>query len=178
MSEQWPRYEVFKQDRDGGPIRNVGSVHAPDDELALGNARDVFARRPACVALWVIPADLILSQTAEQLANDLPEPGDGPGQKRSFAVFSKESHRQTMTYVDYIGTVQAHSAMEAIGLGHKAEKIEGIVWWACPEESIRRSAPEEREEFAAATSKLFRMPNQYHTVFTMQQIRRAEEGVE
>ena len=31
---------------------------------------------------------------------------------------------------------------------------------------------------AAATSKLFRMPNQYHTVFTMQKIRRGEEGDE
>ncbi len=39
MTDQWPRFEVFKQDKVDGPIRNVGSVHAPDAELALLNAR-------------------------------------------------------------------------------------------------------------------------------------------
>ena len=179
MIDQWPRYEVFKQDREGGPIRNVGSVHAPDEELALGNARDVFARRPACVALWVIPATDIVSQTMEQRDSALPEPDDFLGELGAFAVFSKQSHRQMMTYVDYVGTVQARSAAEAIRQGHQVfGETAGIVWWACPEESIRRSSSEEVAGYAAATSKLFRMPNQYHTVFTMQQIRRAEEGDE
>ncbi len=63
-------YEVFKQDRPDGPFRNVGSVHAPDAELALVNARDVFARRPSCVALWVVPDDAILRRTAEELTRE------------------------------------------------------------------------------------------------------------
>jgi hypothetical protein len=40
------RFEVFQQERPGRPHRNIGSVHAPDVEMALLNARDVFARRP------------------------------------------------------------------------------------------------------------------------------------
>ena len=44
---QWPLYEVFEQERPGQPHRNAGAVHAPDPELALQNARDVFVRRYA-----------------------------------------------------------------------------------------------------------------------------------
>jgi ring-1,2-phenylacetyl-CoA epoxidase subunit PaaB len=63
-------YEVFKQEREGAPFRNVGSVHAPDAEMALMNARDVFARRPACHSLWVVPDAAILRRP--QLQEPLP----------------------------------------------------------------------------------------------------------
>src|SRR5690606_36949825 len=69
---QWPRFEVFQQVRPDTPFHNVGSVHAPDAELALQNARDVFVRRPQTVTLWVVPADRILMKTREELA---AEPG-------------------------------------------------------------------------------------------------------
>jgi len=32
----------------------VGSVHAPDPQMALQMARDQFARRLECVSLWVV----------------------------------------------------------------------------------------------------------------------------
>ncbi|MBX7252345.1 MAG: hypothetical protein K1X50_10200, partial [Candidatus Promineofilum sp.] len=102
MNDQWPRYEVFKQERDGGPFRNVGSVHAPDAEMALLNARDVFARRPACRGLWVVPAAAIVAYTAGDA-----EPPDTPGPLEAYAVCGKQSERQAMTYVDYLGRVEA-----------------------------------------------------------------------
>jgi ring-1,2-phenylacetyl-CoA epoxidase subunit PaaB len=176
MIDQWPRYEVFKQERAGGPFRNVGSVHAPDAELALMNARDVFARRPACTGLWIVPAESILSRTAEEQTHDGLEPDAALAERVTYAVFCKQSQRQTMTYVDYMGTAEARSAAEAILLASEAFQVEGIVWWACPEAVIMRSDTTDVADFTAATSKLFRMPNQYHTVFTMQQIRRAEDG--
>ncbi len=61
---QWPRFEVFLQDRDGRSHKNVGTIHAADGEMALLNARDVYARRPDCVSLWVIASNQILSKTA------------------------------------------------------------------------------------------------------------------
>ena len=67
---QWPRYEVFQQSRPGGPYQSVGSVHAPDAEIALQNARDVFVRRPQTVSLWVVPAEQILARTQEELEED------------------------------------------------------------------------------------------------------------
>ena len=168
MNDQWPRYEVFKQERDGGPFRNVGSVHAPDAEMALLNARDVFARRPACRGLWVVPAAAIVAYTA----GDAEPPGT-PGPLEAYAVCGKQSERQAMTYVDYLGRVEARSAAEAL----RAAPALGAarIWWVFPERAISRSDPEDAPGLEAATGKLFRLPNQYHTVFTMQKIRRGDE---
>ena len=35
---------------------HVGSLHAPDAEMALRNARDIYTRRQEGVSLWVVPA--------------------------------------------------------------------------------------------------------------------------
>jgi ring-1,2-phenylacetyl-CoA epoxidase subunit PaaB len=175
MTDQWPRYEVFKQDKAGRPHRNVGSVHAPDAELALLNARDVFARRPACYSLWVVPAEAILQRTAEELAAALDEGQPSGDSHIQFAVFSKQSQRQGMTYVDYVGEVTARSPEEALRLGvERFNEPPGVVWWVCPEHLIHQSEAEDVAGFEAATGKRFRLPNQYHTVFTMQKIRRSE----
>lgn len=179
MTDQWSRFEVFKQDRSGGPFRNVGSVHAPDAELALANARDVFARRPACVALWVVPAAVIVARTAEEIREKgrKREGEKGDVESIQYAVFSKQSQRQSMTYVDYVGEVAARSPEEALLATAAADAdTENNVWWVCPAQAIVRSDPDDLPGLKAATGKLFRMPNQYHTVFTMQKIRRGEEG--
>ncbi len=51
---QWDTYEVFHQSKRGEPHEHVGAVHAPDPDMALQMARDQFARRMACVSLWVV----------------------------------------------------------------------------------------------------------------------------
>ncbi len=58
---QWPLWEVFTQAGEGKPHEHAGSVHAPDAELALQNARDVYTRRGEAVSLWVVPADAIVA---------------------------------------------------------------------------------------------------------------------
>ena len=179
MTDQWLKYEVFKQDRPGGAFHNVGSVHAPDAEMALMNARDVFARRPACVALWVVADAAIARRTAEELLGENPPEIEGEGDSIQYAVFSKQSQRQGMTHVDYVGEVGARSSEEALRVAAETfNETPGIVWWACPIDAIVAGDPDDLPGLAAATSKLFRLPNQYHTVFTMQKIRRGEEGDE
>ena len=171
---QWPRYEVFKQARAGEPHRNVGSVHAPDAEMALLNARDVFARRPSCLSLWVVPAAAVVAWNVVE-----PPPPETPGAAQAYAVCAKRGHKQAMTYVDYLGAVQATSPAEALRLAPAAFAApDALVWWVFAEAAISRSAPEDAAGFAAATGKVFRLPNQYHTVFTMQKIRRGDEGDE
>ena len=54
-SDEWPLWEVFTQAKTGAPHEHAGSVHAPDAEIALQNARDVYARRGSVVSLWVAP---------------------------------------------------------------------------------------------------------------------------
>ena len=47
-------WEVFRQEKDGGPMRHGGSVMAPDAELATHYARELFGRRQESVRLWIV----------------------------------------------------------------------------------------------------------------------------
>ena len=56
MSGDWPLWEVFVRAKGGLSHRHVGSVHAPDPEIALRHARDTYTRRMEGVSLWVLPS--------------------------------------------------------------------------------------------------------------------------
>ena len=47
-------WEVFRQEKDGDPMRHGGSVMAPDAELAIHYARELYGRRQESVRLWVV----------------------------------------------------------------------------------------------------------------------------
>jgi len=71
MSEEiraeWPLYEVFIRGKRGLNHVHVGSVHAPDGQMALRHARDVYTRRNEGVSIWVVPsADIIASSPEEK----------------------------------------------------------------------------------------------------------------
>ncbi len=44
MPSEWPLWEVFIRGQHGLNHRHVGSLHAPDAEMAVNNARDVYTR--------------------------------------------------------------------------------------------------------------------------------------
>jgi ring-1,2-phenylacetyl-CoA epoxidase subunit PaaB len=48
-------YEVFRQEREGEPMRHAGNVLAPDAELAAHYAREFYSRRQESIRLWVVP---------------------------------------------------------------------------------------------------------------------------
>ena len=48
-------FEVFRQGKDGDPMRHAGNVVAPDGELALHYARELYSRRSESVRLWIVP---------------------------------------------------------------------------------------------------------------------------
>jgi phenylacetate-CoA oxygenase PaaH subunit len=48
-------FEVFRQGKDGDPMRHAGNVTAPDIELATHYAREMYSRRQESVRLWVVP---------------------------------------------------------------------------------------------------------------------------
>lgn len=52
--DQLETYEVFHQQARGGQPAHVGSLHAPNPEMALLFAKEQYARRYRCVSLWVI----------------------------------------------------------------------------------------------------------------------------
>jgi len=63
---QWNLWEVFIQKKSGEPHEHQGSVHAPDAEMAIQNARDVYTRRGESVSIWVVPADSITATKPEE----------------------------------------------------------------------------------------------------------------
>lgn len=71
MSERkdWPLWEVFLRSKQGLDHKHCGSLHAPDGQLALQLARDVYTRRQEGVSIWVVRADqIIASDPAEKAA--------------------------------------------------------------------------------------------------------------
>ena len=58
-------WEVFLQERSGAAHVHAGSLHAADAEMALQNARDVYARRGQLHSIWVVPSDAIHATTPE-----------------------------------------------------------------------------------------------------------------
>ena len=176
MDTQWPRFEVFQQDREGRPHRNAGSVHAADAEMALQNARDVFVRRPICHSLWVVPAEAILAMTDQELEASAPDhvrSADPENGTDTYFVFQKQSQRPSMTYVVHTGDVEAAGHIEAL---HRAREKFGVgttyVWWVCPEAAIVRSKEDDVDSlFTPAGTKTYRMPREYRVIAEMLELK-------
>ena len=65
----WPLYEVFVRGKRGLNHVHVGSLHAPDDEMALRDARDVYTRRNEGVSIWVVRADHVAASSPDERAS-------------------------------------------------------------------------------------------------------------
>lgn len=74
-SANWPLWEVFVRARRGVSHVHAGTVHAPDAELALQNARDLFTRRSEGVSLWVVRSDDITASDPDD-RESLFDPAD------------------------------------------------------------------------------------------------------
>lgn len=62
-SPDQPLWEVFIRARRGMSHVHAGSLHAPDAELALHNARDIYTRRSEGVSIWVVPSAAIVASS-------------------------------------------------------------------------------------------------------------------
>jgi ring-1,2-phenylacetyl-CoA epoxidase subunit PaaB len=60
---EWPLWEVFIRGQHGMSHRHVGSLHAPDSEMAMKHARDVYTRRHEGVSIWVVPSAAITASS-------------------------------------------------------------------------------------------------------------------
>ena len=95
IDTQWKVFEVFHQQARGEPHVHVGSVHAPDAEMALVLAKEQYARRQACVNLWVVPAEAILATAYEN--DDIFERGTDKSYRESWGYKTPKtiSHEAT-----------------------------------------------------------------------------------
>jgi ring-1,2-phenylacetyl-CoA epoxidase subunit PaaB len=63
----WPLWEVFIRSQHGLAHKHAGSLHAPDAEMAIKNARDVYTRRNEGVSIWVVrSSDITASSPGEK----------------------------------------------------------------------------------------------------------------
>ncbi|WP_291075478.1 1,2-phenylacetyl-CoA epoxidase subunit PaaB [Hyphomonas sp.] len=63
---EWPLWEIFIRGQHGMSHRHVGSLHAPDAEIAINNARDVYTRRNEGVSIWVMKSSDIVASSPDQ----------------------------------------------------------------------------------------------------------------
>lgn len=64
--DQHQTYEVFHQQKSGAHHIHVGNVHAPNAELALIVAKEVFGRRGQTVNIWVVcTADVVTMSSSD-----------------------------------------------------------------------------------------------------------------
>ncbi|MBM3336905.1 MAG: 1,2-phenylacetyl-CoA epoxidase subunit B [Betaproteobacteria bacterium] len=75
MSKEWPLWEIFIRSQHGLSHKHVGSLHAPDAEMAVNNARDVYTRRNEGVSIWVVPSEDIVASTPTE-RGELFEPSN------------------------------------------------------------------------------------------------------
>ena len=54
--EKWPLWEVFVRSSRGLSHVHAGSLHVPDETMAVRNARDLYTRRNEGVSVWVVRA--------------------------------------------------------------------------------------------------------------------------
>ncbi|PSQ36600.1 phenylacetic acid degradation protein PaaB [Halobacteriales archaeon QS_9_70_65] len=59
------KWEVFRQDKKKDYHTHVGSVHAPDAEMARQYAQIMHARRKPANSLWVVPKEEIAEVHAD-----------------------------------------------------------------------------------------------------------------
>jgi ring-1,2-phenylacetyl-CoA epoxidase subunit PaaB len=169
---QWPAYVVFQQKSSDKPHQHAGSVHAPDREMALMNARDVFVRRPPCVSLWVARASNVFARTRQQL-EERPGVGDvvqgAAEESETYCVFTKISQKGSC---GYIGDVRATSPEFALARAVlEFPNPEALWWWVIPERAIAKTEIDEQESlFEPATRKAFRHQSDFNTLTLMRQI--------
>ncbi len=169
MDTQLPRWEVFKQDTPGRPHQAVGSVHAGDAQHALFTARTVFARRPQAVSLWVAPEQAIFAITAEEMALQ-PHWAQqvSTGSQQLYTVFHKTSHKRSMTFVDFLVELVAHTPQEAVLRAHALyPAAPALAWWVVPSNQLSRSTPDHdtvESWFDPAREKTYKQQSYYATV--------------
>jgi phenylacetate-CoA oxygenase PaaH subunit len=73
-------FEVFQQAKDGDPMRHGGNVMAPDPELAVHYAREMFGRRNESSRLWVVRrSDIVVLEDPDLLDPPLDRSFKKPG---------------------------------------------------------------------------------------------------
>lgn len=160
---------VFVKESKKDPWRHFGTVHAPDAEMALLNARDVFARRPQALGMWVVPADDIFTKTREELSTLVRAQHAAPAKQVSYLIFAKPFEQAAC---EQIGKLDADSPQAALKSALEAYSDQkALWWWVFPKSTVLASENADTDSmFAPAHEKTYKNQSEYHTVTMMRQL--------
>lgn len=79
-----PLWEVFVRSRRGLSHQHAGSLHAPDAEMALRNARDLYTRRQEGVSIWVVPSAAVSASSPDEKDSFFAPAADKPYRHPTF----------------------------------------------------------------------------------------------
>jgi ring-1,2-phenylacetyl-CoA epoxidase subunit PaaB len=161
---------VFEREKERAPWRHNGTVHAPDAEMALLNARDVFSRRPEQAAMFVVPADAITTKTREELADPDWAAGAAAGEQQPYLVFAKLFEQGPCEHIAEITAASPVAALAAAIEAHQGEST--LWWWAFPASAVLSSQDADSAPmFGPARDKSFKSSNEYPVVTMMRKLR-------
>lgn len=83
-THDWPLWEVFVRSRRGLSHTHAGSLHAPDAQMALRNARDLYTRRSEGVSIWVVPSTSVTASSPTRRTPSSNRPHDKPYRHPTF----------------------------------------------------------------------------------------------
>jgi ring-1,2-phenylacetyl-CoA epoxidase subunit PaaB len=165
---------VFKQDNAKAKHQSCGTVHAPDPEMALQIARDVFVRRPDCYSLWVAPAEEVMTRTGESWLENQEEPHQSSGE-REFLIFARPNQRDPHLFQRRINAADAELALRTFYSGDPEVARLGV--WAVPADSINASQADDEEAwFRPAEKKAYRHGSFYHPDQLLRELRSKDES--
>jgi ring-1,2-phenylacetyl-CoA epoxidase subunit PaaB len=84
--ELFETFEVFHQAKSGGHFAHVGSVHAPNAEMAYLFAKEQYGRRGQTFGLWIVRTTDIYT-TAEDAAETFAGAGSADKEYRNANVW-------------------------------------------------------------------------------------------
>jgi ring-1,2-phenylacetyl-CoA epoxidase subunit PaaB len=154
----WPRWEVFVRQNGGLAHVYSESVHAPDAETALLNARDAYLRRVEGVSLWVVPTAAV---TIWEPDGEAPPPAESAGERELWEVFVR--HRRGLAPV-HAGSLTAAGAGNAIARARAVYVTHesGSSVWVIPSVAVYAADPAEAAAlFAPFADKDYRYPTFY-----------------
>lgn len=157
----WPRWEVFVRQNGGLAHIYSESVHAPDAETAMMNARDAYLRRVEGVSLWVARAEEVFVWESDAPAPAPAPVSEDPDDSRLWEAFVR--HRRGLAHV-HAGSLYAAGPGDAVARARTVyvTREEGVSVWVIPSDEIRAPDPADAPAlFEPFADKDYRHPTFY-----------------
>jgi ring-1,2-phenylacetyl-CoA epoxidase subunit PaaB len=159
LQDQFVTFEAFQLVKANKPFEHVGTVHAPDIDIAFLFAKEQYSRRGnECLAMAIVgSSDITLSHTTEGKVNvmdSLPEPTDTNTEAEAWAVFGlKKRGKHHIMLGEVTATSVADAFLQAKELYYTTPLVN---LWACKKSAILFTDQEDQDMWNTLNDKKYR----------------------